>query len=116
MVETGRTSWRPCLGPGAQTWRSDRMLELPFSRRCSRLGTLALAFALAAVLAAAPVLAQEQTGDVVGTVRDAQGQPLPGVTVTISGIGAPSVEVTNAQGAFRVLNLSPGGYALTAEL
>ena len=86
------------------------------SRRRSRLGVAALALALAAALAAAPIAAQEQTGDVVGTVRDSQGGPLPGVTVTISGIGAPRVEVTDAQGAFRVLNLSPGSYALTADL
>ncbi|HXT52558.1 MAG TPA: carboxypeptidase-like regulatory domain-containing protein, partial [Thermoanaerobaculia bacterium] len=71
---------------------------------------------LAAVVTAAPALAQEQTGDLAGTVRDNAGQPLPGVTVTTSGLGAPRVAVTDSGGSFRILNLSPGTYALSAEL
>src|SRR6185436_12276669 len=97
------------------------MLELDrsrrLSRRCSRLGVAALALVLlAAVVTAAPALAQEQTGDLAGTVRDNAGQPLPGVTVTTSGLGAPRVAVTDSGGSFRILNLSPGTYALSAEL
>ncbi|HET9768690.1 MAG TPA: carboxypeptidase regulatory-like domain-containing protein [Thermoanaerobaculia bacterium] len=93
------------------------MLERSLSHRCSRFWIVAFAFVLlAAVLAAAPAAAQEQTGDLAGTVRDNAGQPLPGVTVTVSGLGAPRVQVTDAQGGFRFLNLSPGSYALTAEL
>ncbi len=41
---------------------------------------------------------------------------LPGVTVTLTGIGAPQVFVTDSQGAFRFLNLSPGTYQVAAEL
>src|SRR5262245_9234377 len=98
------------------------MVERSLSRRSLRtLGTafrtnLALLL-LAAVLAAGPALAQEQTGDLAGTVRDSSGGPLPGVTVTVTGaVGPPRVQVTDSQGAFRVLNLYPGSYALTAEL
>src|SRR5262249_12400700 len=40
----------------------------------------------------------------------------PGVTVTVTGLGAPQVETTDAQGAFRILKLSPGTYNVTAEL
>lgn len=60
--------------------------------------------------------AQLQTGNLYGTVVDEQGSPLPGVSVTVSGQGAPSVQVTNAQGQFRYLSLSPGSYKLTAQL
>ncbi|HEV8241887.1 MAG TPA: TonB-dependent receptor [Thermoanaerobaculia bacterium] len=77
---------------------------------------MSLLLLLAALLAAGPALAQEQTGDLAGTVRDSSGGPLPGVTITVTGPGAPSVQVTDTQGAFRVLNLYPGTYALTAEL
>ena len=96
------------------------MLELDrsrrLSRRCSRLGIAALALLLVAALAAAPATAQEQTGDLAGTVRDNGGQALPGVTVTVTGGGAPRVAVTDSGGGFRFLNLSPGTYALTADL
>jgi hypothetical protein len=67
-------------------------------------------------LAALPVFAQEQTGDLYGTVIDDQKQPLPGVTVTVTGVGAPLVQQSDAQGKFRFLNLYPGSYALKAEL
>ncbi len=67
-------------------------------------------------LAALPALAQEQTGDLYGTVFDEQKQPLPGVTVTVTGVGAPQVQQSDAQGKFRFLNLYPGAYALKAEL
>ncbi len=60
--------------------------------------------------------AQEETGNVYVTVGDAQGSPLPGVTVTLSGIGAPSVAVTDSAGRTRFLALDPGTYGLTAEL
>jgi hypothetical protein len=75
------------------------------------------AFALALLLAAAwPALAQQQTGDLYGTVTDEQKSALPGVTVTLTGIGAPQVQVTDEQGKFRFLNLYPGLYDLRAEL
>ena len=57
-----------------------------------------------------------QTGNLYGTVVDNQGQALPGVTVTLTGQGAPQVQVTNAQGQFRFLMLSPGSYQVEAQL
>ena len=60
--------------------------------------------------------AQLQTGNIFGTVVDNQGAALPGVTVTLAGIGAPQVQVTSAQGQFRFLGLSPGSYSIQAEL
>src|SRR4051812_45170375 len=60
--------------------------------------------------------AQLQTGNFYGTVVDEQGSPLPGVTMTLTGSGAPQVQVTNAQGQFHFLSLTPGSYQLKAEL
>lgn len=56
---------------------------------------------------------QPVTGDLYGTVSDNQGQVLPGVTVSLSN---HEIQVTNAEGRFRFLNLAPGDYELTAEL
>src|SRR6478672_10836216 len=71
---------------------------------------------LLVILAAAPLAAQLQTGNLYGTVSDQSGSALPGVTVTLSGQGAPQVQVSNAQGQFRFLTLSPGTYDLKSEL
>jgi hypothetical protein len=79
---------------------------------------LRLTIAMAALLLAmaVPALAQLQTGDLFGTVSDEQGQALPGVTVSLTGVGAPQVQQTDEQGNFRFLNLYPGSYAVKAEL
>ena len=72
---------------------------------------------VAAVLLVAPaVLAQAQTGNIFGKVVDNQKAALPGVTVTLSGIGASQVFVTDTEGQFRFLSLAPGAYSLTADL
>lgn len=55
-------------------------------------------------------------GNIYGRVVDEQGGVLPGVTVTLSGVGAPQNAVTNAQGDFRFINLSAGEYTIKAEL
>ena len=68
-----------------------------------------------AVLAVAPLQAQLQTGNLYGSVSDDQGSPLPGVSIGIAGTGAQS-QVTDEQGRFRFIGLSPGSYDLTAEL
>ncbi|HEX3129519.1 MAG TPA: carboxypeptidase regulatory-like domain-containing protein [Thermoanaerobaculia bacterium] len=60
----------------------------------------------------------QQTGSVSGVVRDSEGQPLPGATVTIKGPLLPTgtVEVTRDNGAYDFERLPPGEYQLTAEL
>ncbi len=68
------------------------------------------------VLFAVSAFAQFQTGNVYGRVQAKDGSVLPGVTVTLTGLGAPHTQVTDGQGNFRFLNLSPGTYALKAEL
>lgn len=75
-------------------------------------------FALALALVAVPATAQ-QYGSLSGTVVDNQGQPLPGVTVTLSG---PSMQgnrtaVTDTAGKFRFVPVPPGDmYTVTFEL
>ncbi len=73
-------------------------------------------FGLALLFGAGAALAQEETGNVYVVVSDAEGARLPGVTVTLSGFGAPRVQATGAQGETRFLGLDPGSYNLTAEL
>ena len=71
-----------------------------------------IAFLVAVFIGLCPMvlLAQRTTGSVSGTVRDASGAILPGVTVSISGpniVGAQTA-TTNEQGFYRVLGLPPG--------
>jgi hypothetical protein len=75
-----------------------------------------VAVAALLLLVGVPGFAQLQSGNLYGTITDDQGAALPGVTVTLSGQGAPAVQVTDAQGRFRFLNLSPGSYRLDAQL
>src|SRR4051812_900461 len=63
-----------------------------------------------------PLFAQVQSGNIFGKVQAKDGTALPGVTVMLTGVGAPQTFVTDTQGAFRFLNLSPGTYAVKAEL
>jgi hypothetical protein len=67
-------------------------------------------------LAAAPVLAQIETGDLYVQVQDEKNQPLPGATVSLTGVGAPQVQTTDREGNARFLHLYPGKYAVKGEL
>lgn len=69
-------------------------------------------------LLATAVYAQTGQGSLRGYVRDAQGGALPGVTVTAtsSELLRPVTGVTNEEGYYRLLNLPPGTYTVTAEL
>jgi hypothetical protein len=81
----------------------------------SSLGSLALALTLLLVVAIAPPAnAQKPTGALYGSVSVPSGEPLPGVTVELSGIGAPRSTTTNDRGEFHFLGLDPGGYTLRA--
>jgi len=71
---------------------------------------------LLAVLLAASAHAQFQTGNIYGKVHATDGSVLPGVSVTLTGIGAPRTFITDSTGDFRFLGLSPGTYEVKAEL
>src|SRR5438067_524498 len=75
-----------------------------------------LCVALCIALFAVGAFAQFQTGNIYGRVQAKDGSALPGVTVTLTGVGAPQSTITDAQGNFRFANLSPGTYGLKAEL
>jgi hypothetical protein len=72
--------------------------------------------AMLLVLSTGAAMAQLQSGNLYGKVADQTGAILPGVTVTLDTGAAPQVQVTNAQGEFRFLSLSPGNYKIKAEL
>jgi hypothetical protein len=77
--------------------------------RCLALLTLVLA----------PALASAQTSTISGTVRDASGGVLPGVTVEASSpalIEKTRSTVTSDTGTFSILALRPGTYTVTFSL
>jgi hypothetical protein len=76
----------------------------------------ALSFALLLLVLALPALAQLQSGNLYGTAVGPDGQPMPGVTVALTGVGAPQSTVSDAQGQFRFLGLSPGSYSVESQL
>ena len=61
---------------------------------------------------------QQRTGNIFGTVVDEQGNPLPGVTMTLTGATiAPMATTTSEEGKFRFLSLFPANnYLIKAEL
>jgi len=78
--------------------------------------TLATAVALCAF--ALPVAAQITTGTVTGSVKDAQGGVVPGVTVTLVSAtqGTKSEAHTNSEGDFVFPNVAAGTYILNVSL
>jgi hypothetical protein len=72
----------------------------------------------AILLAAAPIAAQTNTGEIAGIVRDAQGAVLPGVAVVAEHLdsGTRVERVTDAQGHYLLPALRVGVYIITSEL
>src|SRR5207248_4526907 len=91
-----------------------RMRKLLRKAARAALGCLAIVAVLAS---AAPAFAQT-TGRLVGTIEDAQGAVLPGVTVTVTSPQLQGVNstVTDATGQFRFPSLPPGAYTVKADL
>jgi outer membrane receptor protein involved in Fe transport len=66
-----------------------------------------------------PVLALELDGAISGTVRDSQGSPLPGVSVTVTSpaLQGTRTTVTKNDGSYTLTKLPPGGpYKVTFAL
>lgn len=76
------------------------------------IGTFAPA-ALSVLLAAAQ---GPQTGAVAGRVTDTSGGVLPGVTITVTGLGVDRKGVTDRAGDYRFDGLPSGTYHLQAQL
>lgn len=69
---------------------------------------------LAMLLVPLGLLAQETTGGISGTIKDASGASIVGASVEVSGnalIGSKKLE-TNKAGQYRFVNLPPGAYTL----
>lgn len=79
---------------------------------------LSIVLAVFFVFSICLVLAQEQTGILVGVVTDTDGAFLPGVTVEARSPAQPGVaaDVTDEVGRYRLLGLTPGTYSLTFKL
>ena len=70
--------------------------------------------ALALALLWSGVATAGTTGKINGVAKDAKGAPLPGASVVIE--GTKQGAVTDVNGYYVVLNISPGTYRLTASL
>jgi hypothetical protein len=70
------------------------------------------------LLTALPAAAQFDRGQISGTVKDAQGGVVPGVTVVVTNTQTQIARntVTDSSGFFTVPNLAPGRYDVSAEL
>ena len=69
---------------------------MTFSLRWRVLGV----FALATLMVTGVAVAQN-LGAIYGSVADDNGASLPGVTITLEGMGAPRVTVTDENGNYR---------------
>ena len=74
--------------------------------------------ALLLILVSVPGSAQDFRGAINGTVSDATGGVLPGVTVTITNVDTnlASPTVTDARGFYQIRYLPSGTYSVEAQL
>src|SRR5213083_1428724 len=70
------------------------------------------------VLAPIHTFSQTSNATLGGTVSDATGALIPGVTVTATntGTGIVNTALTNEAGAYQLASLQPGTYKVSAEL
>lgn len=80
----------------------------------ARISALLVAVALA--ISSRAVAQETTTGTVGGRIMDSQGLAVPGATVTATGPQGSRTAVTDAEGRFNVPYLTPGLYAVRAEL
>ncbi len=68
-------------------------------------------------LAALPCAAQVSSGSLLGDVRDEKAAPVSGVSIVVqsNGTGFSRSAATNAFGSYRIDDLLPGAYTVTAE-
>ena len=70
---------------------------------------------LAAVFALVGVSAQARVGTIAGTIRDASGTAVPGVTVNlVDTTGRSRTTASNATGGFAFSGVTPGTYTVSA--
>jgi hypothetical protein len=81
----------------------------------NRFGMFILTLCLAALFAAFPARAQQSTGGITGTLTDASGAVIPGVTVTLKGLdtGLQQTTTTNSAGVYQFAAVPIGRYSVT---
>ena len=82
---------------------------------------IGLRICLCAAFVSCPLVAEAQqaTGTIGGTVQDASGAVMPGVTITLSNpgvIGGNQTTVSSERGTYQFVRLVPGTYGVRAEL
>jgi hypothetical protein len=79
---------------------------------------LLLAAVASVALCAASAAAQQTTGSIIGRVLDDQGAAIPGATVTVTSpsTGFTRVDVSDAEGTYRLRALPVGTFDLRVEL
>src|SRR5438067_3967630 len=87
--------------------------------RAKTLGVV-LIFSIFLIAAAVSPVSAQGVGAIGGTVADASGAVLPGVTVTLNNaqgsVGGHQDTTTDERGAYQFLRLVPGSYIVKAEL
>src|SRR4051794_27901881 len=80
--------------------------------------TVSILVALLTVALTGSATAQERFGGIAGVVSDTSAAPVPGVTITATNkqTGATRSVVSGADGAYRIPDLEPGRYTVTAVL
>jgi iron complex outermembrane receptor protein len=78
----------------------------------------ALSMVMVALISAVPVFGQDERGRLQGSIVDATGAPLPGVTVTLQNDarGVAVTRQTGGDGRYVFDVVEPGNYTITAEL
>jgi len=63
-------------------------------------------------------ISSRETGSIKGIVTDEEGNPLPGVNITVTSpaLMGKATDVSRADGSYRLVLLPPGEYTLVAEL
>jgi outer membrane receptor protein involved in Fe transport len=101
---------------GKRDWNVKSFLKKSALRSASCLQALSITgLAIGAVAISAPAAAQDYTsGAVSGTVTNADGQAVPGASVTLSSndTGNSRTTTSTSTGAFRFSTLTPGNYTL----
>ncbi len=79
-----------------------------------KLGVSVPSLLIVMLLLSLPIMAQETTGNITGTVRDQSGGVIPGATVTITNqeTEREMVIATDAAGVYRAEDLQPGRYTV----
>ena len=98
--------------------RKAEMLPLELRKKSGEIVMKKIMIVLFVLLFSASAFAQLRTGNIYGEVVDENGDPLPGVTITLTGTLTSTVTYLSSQeGRFRFLSLAPASdYSLKAEV